>query len=77
MGRRFTCKGEINGHLVDVLWNTGAQLSIISNELLRRNFSGVVFKDISELLNTELNLTAANAVHRMGGAEGQIVVLRQ
>ena len=33
---------------------------IISNYFLRGNLSGNVVKDISELLNIELNLTAAN-----------------
>ena len=51
--------GEINRHSVEVLWDTGAQVSIISNEFLK-NFPGVVIKDISELLDTKLNLRAAN-----------------
>ena len=58
VGKRCTVKGEINGHSVDVLWDTGAQVSIISNDLLRRSLSGVVVRDISELLKIELNLTA-------------------
>ena len=29
--KRCTVKGEINGHSVDVLWDTGAQFSFISN----------------------------------------------
>ena len=60
VGKRCTVKGEINGHSVEVLWDTGAQVSIVSREFLRRNFPGVVVKEMSELLITELNLTAAN-----------------
>ena len=60
VGKRCTVKGDINGHSSEVLWDTGAQVSIISNEFLRRNFPDVVVKDISELLNTKLSLTAAN-----------------
>lgn len=60
VGKRCTVKGEISGHSVDLLWDTGAQVSIISNEFLRRNLPGVAVKDISELLNIDLNLTAAN-----------------
>ena len=60
VGKRCTVKGEINGHAVEVLWDTGAQVSIVSRDFLRRNFPGVIVKEISELLNTELNLTAAN-----------------
>lgn len=60
VGKRCTVKGEINGHSVDVLCDTGAKVLIISNDFLRGNLSGNVVKDISELLNIELNLTAAN-----------------
>ena len=60
VGKRCTVKGEINRHSVDVLWDTGAQVSIISNEFVKRNFPDVAVRDISELLNTKLNLTAAN-----------------
>ena len=60
VGKRCTVKGEINRHSVDVLWDTGAQVSIISNEFLKRNFPDAVVRDISQLLNTKLNLTAAN-----------------
>ena len=59
VGKRCTVNGEINRHSVEVLWDTGAQVSIISNEFLK-NFPGVVIKDISELLDTKLNLMAAN-----------------
>ena len=30
VGKRCTVKGEINGQKVDVLWDTGAQVSLIS-----------------------------------------------
>ena len=60
VGKRCTVKGEINGHSSEVLWLSGAQVSIMSNEFLRKNFPDVVVKDISELLNNKLSLTAAN-----------------
>ena len=60
VGKRCTVKGEINGQQVDVLWDTGAQVSLISDQLVRWNFPGITVKNISELLNSELNLTAAN-----------------
>ena len=60
VGKRCAVKGEINGQKVDVLWDTGAQVSLISHQLVRRNFPGITVKNISELLNSELNLTAAN-----------------
>ena len=46
VGKRCTVNGEINSHSVEVLWDTGAQVLIISNEFLK-NFPGVVVKDIS------------------------------
>ena len=51
VGKRCTVNGERNGHSVVVLWDTGAQVAIISNEFLK-SFPGVVVKDISELLDT-------------------------
>lgn len=60
VGKRCAVKKEISGYSVDVLWDTGTQVSIITNDFLRRNLPGVAVKDISELLNVELNLTAAN-----------------
>ena len=35
-------------------------MSLISDQLVRRNFPGITLKNVSELLNSELNLTAAN-----------------
>ena len=58
VGKRCTVNGEINGYSVEVLWDTRAQVSTISNEFLK-NFPDVGVKDISELLDTKLNLTAA------------------
>ena len=54
-----TVNGEINAHSVEVLWDTGAQVWIICNEFVK-NFPGVAVKDISELLDTKLNLSAAD-----------------
>ena len=59
VGKRCTVNGEINSDSVEVLWDTVAQVLIICNEFLK-NFPGVVVKDISELLDTKLNLTAAD-----------------
>ena len=45
VGKRCTVMGEINGRMVEVLWDTGAQVSIISDELVRRNFPDITVKD--------------------------------
>ena len=43
-----------------MLWNTGAQVSIISVELLRRHLEQIAIRQLSELLDANLNLTALN-----------------
>ena len=60
VGRRCTIKGKLNGKTVEILWDTGAQVSIISNKYLEEHFSDCKIKDVSELLNCDLALTAAN-----------------
>ena len=60
VGRRCTVKGKLNGKTVEILWDTGAQVSIISNKYLEEHFSDCKIKDVSELLNCDLALTAAN-----------------
>ena len=43
-----------------VLWDTGAQVSILSREMMEKFFNKATVRDISELIDEELNLTAAN-----------------
>ena len=43
-----------------MLWNTGAQVSIISVELLRRHLRQIAIRQLSELLDANLNLTVLN-----------------
>lgn len=47
--------------------------------LLEEEFVWCCYKDISELLNIELNLTAANGseINRMGGAKSQAAVFQK
>jgi len=44
----------------DLLWDTGAQVSIISVELLQQHLGQVAIRQLSELLDANLNLTAVN-----------------
>ena len=60
VGNKCTVKGTINNCQVDFLWDTGAQVSIVSEAFSKRNFPGVTVKDIEKLLGAKLNLTAAN-----------------
>ena len=49
-----------NDQPVEVLWDTGAQVSIVPENLLKRLLPDVPIKDISELVDMELNFTTAN-----------------
>ena len=60
VGRRCTVKAKLNGKTVEVLWDTGAQVSIVSADFLVANFPNVVIRDVGELINCDLTLTAAN-----------------
>ena len=60
VGQRCTVTGKINGNTVEVLWDTGAQVSIVSAKFLKENFPNSTIKDVRELLNCDLTLTAAN-----------------
>ena len=51
---------QFNGKPVKALWDTGSQVSVISEVFVWQNFPEVQIRDISELLHTDLKLTAAN-----------------
>ena len=60
VGKKCTVKCLLDDCECDVLWDTGAQVSIISVELLQQHLGQVVIRQLSELLDTNLNLTAVN-----------------
>ena len=60
MGERCVVPWLINGNDVNVLHGTGAQVSMISHDLIRRNLIDCEVKSIQDLLGAELGLTAAN-----------------
>ena len=60
VGRKCSVMCYLNDQPVEVLWDTGAQVSIVPENLLKRLLPDVPIKDISELVDMELNLTAAN-----------------
>ena len=63
VGNQCTITCELNGNFVEVLWDTGAQVSIISQKYLNSRFPGIKLKNISELIDCELDLTAANGTN--------------
>ena len=50
----------LNGRQLAVLWDTGAQVSIMTNDFLNAKFPDVKKRDISELLDSPLEINAAN-----------------
>lgn len=60
VGKKCMVKGLLNDFEFDMLWDTGAQVSIISVELLKRHLEQLAIRQLSELLDTNLNLTAVN-----------------
>ena len=63
VGNQCTNTCELNGNFVEVLWDTGAQVSIISQKYLNSRFPGIKLRNISELIDCELDLTAANGTN--------------
>lgn len=59
VGKKCMVKCLLNDCECD-LWDTGAQVSIISVELLQQHLGQVAIRQLSELLDTNLNLTAVN-----------------
>ena len=60
VGNRCLVKCFLDDKQVEGLWDTGAQVSIISHDYLSKLFPGSSIRDISELLDTKLNLATAN-----------------
>ena len=60
VGKKCTVKCLLDDCECDVLWDIGAQVSIISVELLQQHLGQVAIRRLSELLDTNLNLTAVN-----------------
>jgi hypothetical protein len=60
VGRWCTVGCALNEFESTVLWDTGAQVSIMPKEMMEKHFPENVIKDIYKLINGELDLTAAN-----------------
>ena len=61
VGRKCTVKCLLNGVETEALWDTGAQVSIIPNNWVKRFSPGTDVRDIAELLGmVGLNLKMAN-----------------
>ena len=53
VGRKCSVECLLNGKPVEMLWDTGAQVSIISEHVMNSNFPFIQLRDIHELLGTK------------------------
>ena len=60
VAKRCMVNCQFNGKRVKALWDTGSQVSVISDVFVRQNFPEIQIRNISKLLQTDLKLTAAN-----------------
>lgn len=60
MGKRCMVHCLLNGVETSALWDTGAQVSIISRTWLKTNIPDVIIKPVEDLLDEKLELRAAN-----------------
>ena len=60
VGEKCVMNCFLNDHQVQVLWDTGAPVSIMTNNFLTSQFPHVKKRDISELLDSPLEVNAAN-----------------
>ena len=60
VGNHCTVNCQSGGKTTKALWETGAQVSLVSKKFLREMFPNTEIKDTSELIEAELNITAVN-----------------
>ena len=60
IGKKCMVKCLLNDCEVDMLWDTGAQVSIIQVKSLQEHVPSIAIRPLSELLETSLTLTAVN-----------------
>lgn len=62
MGRKCSVQCYLNDEPAEVLWDTGAQVSIVAENFLKSQLPAIQVKDIQQLLGTDvsINLQAAN-----------------
>ena len=59
IGKKCTVNVEIGGMATKALWDTGAQISLVSTKWLQNNVPDYISEDIHKLLGTEMSIEAA------------------
>ena len=59
-GKKCMAKCLLNDCEIDMLWDTGAQVSIIPVKSLQEHLESIAIRPLSELLETSLKLTVLN-----------------
>ena len=62
VGEKCLIKVTIEGCTHSVLWDTGAQVSLVGLDWLKEHLSNVKMHDISELINNDLTVKCANDI---------------
>ena len=62
VGQKCLIKVTIEGCTHSVLWDTGAQVSLVGLDWLKEHLSNVKIHDISELINNDLTVKCANDI---------------
>ena len=61
VGEQCKVQCTMNGRVISALWDTGAQVSILSESLLKSISPGKKYRKIEELLGTGVNMSLAAA----------------
>ena len=72
VGKKCMVKFLLNDYELDMLWDTGAQVSIISIQLLQQRFKDISIRQLPELLDSKLKFNSSewvcDTLHWMGGS---------
>ena len=76
VGKKCMVKCLLNDYECEMLWDTGAQVSIISVDSVQRCLGQVAIRQLSELLETSLSLTAVNGsqIPYIGWVEARVML---
>ena len=77
VGKKCMVKCLLYDYELDMLWDIGAQVSIISIQVLQQHFKDISIRQLSQLLDVKLNLTAVNgsAIPYIGWVEVRVKLI--